>query len=89
MAKAKARVLAYQPNYNGFQALFMMDADDFRIVEAAKFGYEVLDTAPTYVHKEKHLHTKYGLFIVASDSSLKAHSTQAEALVAELRARKD
>lgn len=88
MAKAKARVLAYQPNYNGFQALFMMDADDFRIVDAAKFGYEVLDTAPVYVHKDKHLITKHGLFIVAYDGSLKAHSAQAEALTAELRARK-
>lgn len=87
MAKTKARVLAYCPSYNGYQALFMMDADDFRVVtdEAAfKFGYEVLDVAPVYNHKFKTLTTKHGAFSVAYDGSLLATQPQSKALVASL-----
>jgi hypothetical protein len=66
------KVLANCKSYNGHKnVLFMMDADDFRILDSEKWGYEVLDAKAEYNRKERTLTSGKDKYHVFSDRSLK------------------
>ena len=69
----KSKKVFAQSNQTGsfLNVKFMMKSDDFRLKDDS-FGYKVLDDNPVYNHKEKTLTTKYGVYKVFSDWSLKA-----------------
>jgi len=75
MAKASKKVLALCAKYNNsLNVLFMMKADDDRIVEGSRFNdgnYTILDPDPVYDHKAKTLTTNQGVYTVFSDWSLR------------------
>jgi len=59
---------------------FMMKSDDFRLKDDS-FGYKVLDDNPIYNHKQKTLTTKFGVYQVFSDWSLKLIDSKSDVVV--------
>ena len=63
-----------------FDVKYMMKSDDFRLKDSS-FGYMVLDDNPTYNHKQKTLTTKFGVYQVFSDWSLKLIDSKSDVVV--------